>query len=663
MKHLKFIMMGIACLAISFTTVFAQKNVIQLKNLKTERYALSTGKAFSGKITSDFSKAPKVVGTDNNYYDRANWKLIPVSNTNYFYLKNVITNRYLLCPNEPIRTTDAQDGGWSKNKAIVGSDANYYNRAQWKITKTYVKGKVGYLLYNVKTNRLLMSTGSKPTKDEKGWTKSPKLVSADANYYHRAVWHILGDTKLLTAKKTVKTKKVKDDLLLSSFKKNELSTKHWYNIEAKGTNKVLDIAGGKTTDRTNIGLYTQHSNQNYTNQHFKFVSKGNSVYEIYARSNPKSLIDDSSVKGTNGANVHFFTGKNKKNQRFKMLKDKDGYVYFKSIIARDSYLGWKGSNLQMVKYTGKGSEKKMQFELKKWRTISTSNIPLHIVSNMVTTKKNGVNVVKYDVKKIDYVSMKTSSGTTMGKVKLNFEPETAKDKNFLYAYLKLDGAKIEMQNYITQKKKKGFYLKDLTITMTTKQGFEIKIDNPENINTEGKYTKSESFSIGANASNGGAGGDASYSWGSSFTRSIMDFGFTNQTQGAVAQFHWNLSGGINGKYENYRSLGVRSAGQYTSLSELPAMAKDNFPIDCEVVFRKNIQSLPNKVIVNINIKATFEKTWLWNDDANGAESFFNGFGVLVNPNSYKGELLYKFDHSEETTENNIEVQLDLSKLK
>lgn len=668
--YLKTGILLIIWLTVGCSALMAQNHIF-LKNLATERYALSSGTVIKGNASGSWTNSPEVVGADANYYNLAKWELIPVKGEDHFIIRNVKTRRYLMCSGEPIRKADAQDGGWSKSKAILASDGNYYGRARWKFTKTRTKkGKAGYLLTNYKTNRLLFSTGEKPTKSEGGWTKSPKLVGADANYYHRAVWFITGEgEKLLTNDKLVSLDNGKNDLLLSNFKQSHLSTKHWYHIAAKGLNKVVDIAGSGKADKTNIGLYGKHANQNYTNQHFKFVSKGNGTYEIRTRLNPNSLIDDSSKKGLGGANAYLSASKGLQSQRFKLLQDKDGYVYFKSLVQRDSYLGWKrkgGSyNLEIVKYTGKGSEKSMQFELKQWRQISTSNIPLHIVSDFATQKANGGNVVKYDVKEIEYVSMKTSKGTTMGKVKLNFEPEAAWSNGFLYSYLKLNGAKIEMKNYSSQTKKKGFYLKDLVITITSKDLPDLKLDNPENLNSKGQYTESESFSIGANANTDGAGVNGDYTWGSSFSRSVMDFKFENETNEKVAQFSWKLGKSNNGVYENYRSLGVKSASQYTSIAELPAMSKNNFPIDCEVVYRKYMtkRSIPNKVTLNMNIKATFEKTWLWNDDANGVESFFNGFGALVNPKSYSGELLYKFEHVEETTENNIEVQLDLSKLK
>ncbi len=668
-SYLRLLLLLTIVFPMSFSVVMAQNHIF-LKSLKTERFALASGSTIKNQPSGGWGNSPEVVGADANYYDLAKWELIPTSGKAGFIIKNVKTKRYLMCPGEPIRKADAQDGGWSKSKAILATDGNYYDRARWKFTAVNVEGKKGYLLTNFHTNRLLFSTGEKPVKSEGGWTKSPKIVGADANYYHKAVWIVSGEgKKLLTKDKLTPINSSKDELLLSNLNQNHLSTSHWYHIEAKGLNQVVDIVGSNRADRTNIGLYGKHVNQNYTNQHFKFISKGNGTYEIRSRLNPNSLIDDSSKKGQGGANIYLNTSKGLQSQRFKLLQDKDGYIYFKSLVKRDSYLGWKRKggiyNLEIVKYTGKGSEKSMQFELKQWRQIDKSGIPFHIVNDFATSKVNGGNVVKYDVKKIEYVPMKTSKGTTMGKVKLNFEPETAWSNGFLYSYLKLNGAKIEMKNYNSQTKKKGFYLKDLVITITSKDLPDLKLDNPENLNSEGKYTESESFSIGANASTDAAGVNSDYSWGSSFSRSVKDFEFENGTNEKIAQFSWNLGKTNNGEYENYRSLGVAVAGQFTSIAELPPMSRNNFPIDCEVVYRKYMakRSIPNKVTLNINIKATFEKTWLWDDDANAAESFFNGFGFLVNPNAYTGELFYKFEHVEETTENNIEVQLDLSKLK
>jgi hypothetical protein len=161
--------------------------VVKLRNQQTNRYALSTGSPVADG-EGGWLKSPKVVGTDGNYYGRAEWCLIQKGEVYLF--KNKHTERYILSTGGKYTAPD-KEGGWLKSPLIVGADANYYNRAMWKLTK---HGDA-YLLKNSETNRYLFSTGGKrtgPDGDEGGWLKSPSLVGTDTNYYGRALWYIEG---------------------------------------------------------------------------------------------------------------------------------------------------------------------------------------------------------------------------------------------------------------------------------------------------------------------------------------------------------------------------------------------------------------------------------------------------------------------------------------
>ena len=156
----------------------------------------SRGAEKGWKASSGF-EAPAVVGADANYYNRALWKIIPRGGDKYL-IENLETKRYLCQDGPAIKGPRGAEKGWAassgfKAPAVVGADANYYNRAIWMITPLS-GGK--YFIENVFTKRLVFQTGQ-PIEGkrgaEKGWKASsgfeaPPVVGADANYYNRAYW-------------------------------------------------------------------------------------------------------------------------------------------------------------------------------------------------------------------------------------------------------------------------------------------------------------------------------------------------------------------------------------------------------------------------------------------------------------------------------------------
>jgi hypothetical protein len=159
-----------------------------LKNYKPKRYVFSTGDY--GEKEGGWLKSPDVVGSDRNYYNRANWYLI--KNGTDYMLRNQETYRYLFSTGDPVK---GSEGCWLKGPAIVGTGANYYNRAIWDLIK---QPNGSYLLKNREPKRYLFSTGEPVKAAEGGWLKRPAVTGTDANYYNRALWNITGpETKLL----------------------------------------------------------------------------------------------------------------------------------------------------------------------------------------------------------------------------------------------------------------------------------------------------------------------------------------------------------------------------------------------------------------------------------------------------------------------------------
>ena len=73
-----------------------------------------------------------MVGTDANYYDRAEWKLIPQGH-NMFLIEGKNSGRYVMV-DETIRS--GGEGGWSEAPAVLAADENYYGLALWKFVES-----------------------------------------------------------------------------------------------------------------------------------------------------------------------------------------------------------------------------------------------------------------------------------------------------------------------------------------------------------------------------------------------------------------------------------------------------------------------------------------------------------------------------------------------
>ena len=183
------------------------EGVYFIENVETQRYLFQTGEPIKGKrgdeggwLASSGFQAPPVVGADANYYNRAYWKIIPQGGDKYF-IENLQTQRYLFQSGKKIEGKRGDEGGWLASSGfeappVVGTDANYYNRAYWKIIP---QGGDKYFFENIETERYLFQAGEKikgNRGDEGGWLSSsgfeaPPVVGADANYYNRAYWKLV----------------------------------------------------------------------------------------------------------------------------------------------------------------------------------------------------------------------------------------------------------------------------------------------------------------------------------------------------------------------------------------------------------------------------------------------------------------------------------------
>jgi len=135
-------------------------------------------------------------GTDANYYNRA--QFIITKQGDHYMIRNQETKRLVFSAGQPFEGKPGDEGGWKASSGFespmcVGVDANYYNGALWSVKKV----SECYIFKNVRTQRLLFSDGSVITKRgaEGGWKSSsgceaPDIKGTDANYYNRAYWGI-----------------------------------------------------------------------------------------------------------------------------------------------------------------------------------------------------------------------------------------------------------------------------------------------------------------------------------------------------------------------------------------------------------------------------------------------------------------------------------------
>jgi hypothetical protein len=154
MKNLKILILAVVLFFGTFISVAPSASAlsinelvnrpVKIENQETKRYLFSDGSPIKGprgseggwSASSGFA-SPNVVGADANYYDRALWKIKPTKGDS-FVIENQETKRYLFSDGSPIKGPRGSEGGWLASSGfaspnVVGADANYYDRALWKI--------------------------------------------------------------------------------------------------------------------------------------------------------------------------------------------------------------------------------------------------------------------------------------------------------------------------------------------------------------------------------------------------------------------------------------------------------------------------------------------------------------------------------------------------
>ena len=166
-----------------------------LENVETKRYVFQDGEPMKGNRGDEggWTNAPLTVGADANYYNRAYWKITHQGNGKYF-VENVETQRYLFQAGDPVKCR-GDEGAYGDKPRVVGSDANYYNRAYWRFVP---QNDNLFFIENVETERYLFQIGD-PISGERGaeggWKassgfKSPSVKGSDDNYDNRAYYRV-----------------------------------------------------------------------------------------------------------------------------------------------------------------------------------------------------------------------------------------------------------------------------------------------------------------------------------------------------------------------------------------------------------------------------------------------------------------------------------------
>jgi len=174
-------------------------SIVKLKNLETNRYAFCPADKNEKEGSEGGWIGPKtqdkpLLGVDANYYNRAMWEV--EKRGEVILLRNHESKRLMFDQGDKFEGNRGVEGGWigPTTKKALSADANYYNRAMWKVEK-HSNGSVS--LVNVETNRMLFDTSPKfegKAGEEGGWIgpNSQALVTVDANYYNRAMWVVEG---------------------------------------------------------------------------------------------------------------------------------------------------------------------------------------------------------------------------------------------------------------------------------------------------------------------------------------------------------------------------------------------------------------------------------------------------------------------------------------
>ena len=156
--------------------------------MRTRRVLHSIGNHFTGErgLEGGVSNANYITGANIDYYYLGSWKILYQGEGQYI-IENYLNKRYLYSDGDEIPDDCGCEDGVAKAPPCLASDANYDNRALWKIIQ---QGEGKYLIQSVVNFRYVYSQGEPPIRGEGNYYHSPRCVMSDANYDDRALWEI-----------------------------------------------------------------------------------------------------------------------------------------------------------------------------------------------------------------------------------------------------------------------------------------------------------------------------------------------------------------------------------------------------------------------------------------------------------------------------------------
>lgn len=235
---------------------------------------------------------------------------------------------------------------------------------------------------------------------------------------------------------------------------------------------------------------------------------------------------------------------------------------------------------------------------------------------------------------------------------IKFRPKASIKDGVLYVHLTTEGSSINInpQTYVNKKLERGFYTNRVETSITISDDFEKDAWGPLNVNSEGTLTDMSQFTVGVSKD----GPNISYSLGSQYSKQIKDFSFEDKT----------YSNTISGVWKMGKDIIEKTAGQYSGLAELPALASGNFPIYAQAIFKaRQANYIPNSVTLNFKLKTQFKEMVLVSNQGSDVQAFFEGFVFYANPKTYQGTLAYKLGEKVIDDEVLYTIILDLTPLK
>lgn len=192
----------------------------------------------------------------------------------------------------------------------------------------------------------------------------------------------------------------------------------YYLSPACATSSVLDVAGAKTGNGTNIQIWKYYGS---THQKFHGIYVGNGYY-VFKDSNSKKVIDVSGGVVANGTNIQLYEYNGSAAQMWRLYSAGNGYFYIQSKLNSSYYLdvsganSGNGTNVQLYKGNS-SSAQKFKFYYKSGDSTDTSlpSLDTPKQSNNVTPTTNKLKPLQQgDYAHINYGSYKDKTVKSSG---------------------------------------------------------------------------------------------------------------------------------------------------------------------------------------------------------------------------------------------------------